>query len=180
MGALQDLYGTGKVKVISIIKQGSASAVKPYARGNSALFLIDATGSVFNDYSIGGYPPLNYVIKQDGKVYNGMEGFSETTLKSWIDSCIITGIEDKNKELRVESTELRVIKDKIYLGVAKAMDAELKIYDLCGRIREVVYEGILEKGSYEFNAKIKMRGIYFVTLESNNYKTTRKLVMMSR
>ncbi|MDD5529424.1 MAG: hypothetical protein PHX21_05275 [bacterium] len=36
-----------------------------------------------------GEVPLNYVIKPDGKVYNRMEGYNETTIKDWIDTSII-------------------------------------------------------------------------------------------
>lgn len=87
------------------------------------------------------------------------------------------GIEE-NKKLRVESTELRVEGKRIYLEMTDARDVELRVYDLSGREREVVYEGMLGAGKYTFGAKVPGAGVYFIKLETGNYRTTQKLILI--
>ncbi|MFA5032998.1 MAG: kelch repeat-containing protein [bacterium] len=76
------------------------------------------------------------------------------------------------------NADLKIIKEKIYLDVPKAMQAELKIYDLCGRLQSTVYNGIFSKGDYTFTPNIKKSGVYFVRLTAGNYKQTKKLVLV--
>ncbi|MDD5528680.1 MAG: T9SS type A sorting domain-containing protein [bacterium] len=73
---------------------------------------------------------------------------------------------------------LQLLKDKIYLSAPKSINAELKIYDLCGRTKEVIYNGILSKGDYVFTPNIKKSGVYFVRVSAGNIKETKKLILM--
>ncbi|MDD5530578.1 MAG: choice-of-anchor D domain-containing protein [bacterium] len=88
MAAIQNQYGLAKLRVIAVGMLLTPSSLKSYARDNSALFLADASVSASTPYNINGTLPVNYVIKPDGKVYNGTTGFDEAQIKSWIDSCI--------------------------------------------------------------------------------------------
>lgn len=87
------------------------------------------------------------------------------------------GVEENPKCLMLNA-ELKIIKDKIYLAVENRMEVELKLYDLCGRMREVVYTGTLTKGNYIFTPNIRINGVYFATLSAGNIKTTKKLVFI--
>jgi hypothetical protein len=90
------------------------------------------------------------------------------------------GIEEK--QLPVVSgkwpVNIKTRKDKIYLEVAKAMEVNVKIYDLCGRFKEVVYQGTLSKGDYTFTSNVKKSGVYFVRLNAGTLKETKKLILM--
>ncbi|MFA5033751.1 MAG: PQQ-binding-like beta-propeller repeat protein [bacterium] len=93
-------------------------------------------------------------------------------------NCGCMGTEEKSKELKVESFEFKVIKEKIYLSVPNTIEADIKLYDLCGRMKEVIYLGALGKGNYTFTPNIHKNGIYFVRLTTGNYKLTKKLILM--
>jgi hypothetical protein len=113
------------------------------------------------------------------------------TTGSWILKFINVknGVEE-SKKLRVQSTELRVIKNKISLSVPNSdyTNILLTIYDLSGREKEVVYAGTLTKGNYTFTPNIHKSGIYFVRLtavchserreESNIINVTKKLILV--
>jgi outer membrane protein assembly factor BamB len=93
-------------------------------------------------------------------------------------NCGCMGTEEKSKELKVESFEFKVIKEKIYLSVPNTIEADIKLYDLCGRLKENVYSGTLTKGNYTFIPKIQIAGIYFINLKIGNYKETKKLILI--
>ncbi|MDD5528677.1 MAG: T9SS type A sorting domain-containing protein [bacterium] len=76
------------------------------------------------------------------------------------------------------NADLQIRKNKIYLDVPKSINAELKIYDLCGRTKEVIYNGALSKGDYVFTPNVKKNGVYFVRVTTNNFKETKKLVLI--
>ncbi|MDD2890333.1 MAG: SBBP repeat-containing protein [bacterium] len=115
----------------------------------------------------------NWYVYVTGISY-GEYNFDYATIKY---SCV--GIEEtSNLDFRFRNADLRIIKDKIYLEVPKSINAELKIYDLSGRIKETVYKGALSKGDYVFTPKVKKNGVYFVTLKTGEYKETKKLILM--
>ncbi|MDD5528686.1 MAG: T9SS type A sorting domain-containing protein [bacterium] len=76
------------------------------------------------------------------------------------------------------NADLQIIKGKIYLSAPKSINTELKIYDLCGRLQSTVYQGLLSKGDYTFTPNIKKSGVYFVRLTTNNFKETKKMVLI--
>ncbi|MDD5528684.1 MAG: T9SS type A sorting domain-containing protein [bacterium] len=102
----------------------------------------------------------------------------------WIDDVSITGtpvvgIEEQGSlKPSLQAVDLKIIKGKIYLSAPKSINAELKIYDLCGRTKEVIYSGTLSKGDYTFTPNIKKSGVYFVKLSAGNIKETKKLILM--
>ena len=111
-------------------------------------------------------------------------------------NCGCMGLEEKWSEAtsrlggdQISNMEIR--KNKICLFASNSINAELTIYDLCGRIKEVVYTGTLSKGDYTFTPNIKTNGIYFVRLstichsesaagveESNIFTETKKLTII--
>ncbi|MDD5528637.1 MAG: family 16 glycosylhydrolase [bacterium] len=81
-------------------------------------------------------------------------------------------------DFRLGIVDLQIIKGKIYLSAPKSINMELKIYDLCGREKEVVCQGTLTKGNYTFTPNIKKSGVYFVRLTAGNSKETKKLILV--
>ncbi|MDD5530703.1 MAG: T9SS type A sorting domain-containing protein [bacterium] len=91
------------------------------------------------------------------------------------------GVEEEQQQQQQSSVvggQLSVIKDKIYLSVPNRIEANIKIYDLCGRLKSTVYQGILNKGNYTFAPNIRNNGIYFATLSTDVYKETKKLILI--
>ncbi|MDD5530461.1 MAG: T9SS type A sorting domain-containing protein [bacterium] len=87
------------------------------------------------------------------------------------------GIEEKSK-IKNQISKLEIRKNKIYLDVAKMIDVNIKIYDLCGREKGTIYMGVLSKGNYTFTPNIHKNGIYFVRLSAGKYKEIKKLILM--
>ncbi|MDD5528644.1 MAG: T9SS type A sorting domain-containing protein [bacterium] len=94
--------------------------------------------------------------------------------------CKETGIEETNAKCLMPNAELQIIKDKICLSVPnnEYTNTLITIYDLCGRMKEIVYNGELTKGNYTFTPNIKKSGVYFVQLKTNNFTETKKLILM--
>ncbi|MDD5528640.1 MAG: YCF48-related protein [bacterium] len=99
-------------------------------------------------------------------------------------------IGEEEERLSVVSGQLsvKIIKDKIYLSVPNNEYTNMEhpalavtlitIYDLCGREKEVVYNGTLSKGNYTFTPNIRTNGIYFVRLKTNNFTETKKITII--
>ncbi|MDD2890849.1 MAG: S8 family peptidase [bacterium] len=87
------------------------------------------------------------------------------------------GIED-NSDFGMRVSEFGIKKDKICLAVAGAMNVDIKLYDLSGREKETIYTGVLSKGNYTFTPEIKMSGVYFVKLSTDNGSLSRKMVLI--
>ncbi|MDD5529521.1 MAG: T9SS type A sorting domain-containing protein [bacterium] len=109
---------------------------------------------------------------------------SPKTLKVWVCKYTGPGIEENSDSGRRSSSggnaDLKIIKDKIYLSVPnnECTNALLTIYDLCGRMKEIVYTGVLNKGNYTFTPNIRKSGIYFVRLTAGTFKETKKLILI--
>ena len=59
-------------------------------------------------------------------------------------------------------------------------DVELSIYDVNGRLVDVLYSNFLESGyhSYEWNASNQSSGLYIVNLKSNNKVHKSKIMLI--
>jgi hypothetical protein len=69
----------------------------------------------------------------------------------------------------------------IKFGLNKRSDISLSLYDITGRRLKDIYSGTQEQGSHEFllNKEDELsEGIYFILLETGNYKITKKLVIV--
>lgn len=65
-------------------------------------------------------------------------------------------------------------------SLAKAGEVSLKIYDVTGRLKAVLFEGLKEAGEWktDFNAQGISAGIYFVRLEANGNTDSMKIVYL--
>jgi hypothetical protein len=143
LDVIQNDYGLSQLKIITINIRESWNIVKSYARGSPCLFLRDGTESVWNMYRQNNWVPLNYVIKPDSSqtVYNWMEGFSESTIRNWIDQCLV-GVEGKRSFVlsmvsypnlfSPSSGQFTVI--KLQLPCTLKCEPELKIYNSIGKV----------------------------------------------
>ena len=74
---------------------------------------------------------------------------------------------EESKEFRVQSSEFRVMGRGVYLFTPNAISVDIKLYDICGRLKQVLYNGVLSKGGHTFMPNIKDSGVYFVILQIN-------------
>jgi hypothetical protein len=99
--------------------------------------------------------------------------------------CPITGVSE-DKELRVKSLELRVRAvsrgtDKmpvLLLFAPNAMEVDIRVYDVCGKLKQVVYEGVLSKGEHTFASDFDGTGVYFAVLRAQKSKKSLKMIRL--
>jgi clostripain len=92
----------------------------------------------------------------------------------------IIGIEEpSNLDFVLGIADFKIIKNKISLSVPNNdyTNIRLTLYDLCGRMKEIVYNGVLTKGNYSFTPGIHKSGVYFVRLKTNTVSYTQKLII---
>ena len=83
---------------------------------------------------------------------------------------------EENRELRVKSLKFRVVNKGIYLFTPNAVEVDIKLYDVCGRLQQILYKGVLSKGGHTFIPNIKHSGVYFVILRSHKIKESLKII----
>ncbi len=68
---------------------------------------------------------------------------------------------------------------EIQLDIPKSSFVNLTVYDIVGKLAEVLVNGNLEAGSYsvEWNASQYPSGIYFYQLSTGNFIQTRKMIL---
>ncbi|MDD5530493.1 MAG: T9SS type A sorting domain-containing protein [bacterium] len=183
MAAIQDEYGLSKLRVIAVGMVLTSSTLKPYARGSSALFLADQAVSASGNYNINGTLPVNYVIKPDGKVYNGTTGFNETTIKSWIDACVIGVEENTNKtqtlKLTFSPNPFKV--STVISAQGIETNGSLQIQDLSGRVVKsfsITPNSTIKWDRKDNNGREVSVGMYFCKLTVGKVSLTQKLVVL--
>ena len=71
---------------------------------------------------------------------------------------------------------------KIRFSVAEPGLVTLKVYNLLGQEVATLLNNEMKSGSYEvdFNAASYSSGVYFYTITANNYKATKKMILMKQ
>jgi len=182
LAAIQNQYGTTKLRVLAIGYE-AISTIKTYARVSSALFLRDATGSSYSLYSSSSSIPLNYVIKPDGKVQNSMFGFNETTIKGWIDACVI-GVEENSNKTQTPKLVFSPNPFKVATVIGAQgieTNGSLQIQDLSGRVVKsfsITPNSTIKWDRKDNNGREVPVGMYFCKLTSGDVSLTQKLVVL--
>lgn len=89
------------------------------------------------------------------------------------------GVEEGTKKQDARcKIEFKTIGDKIYLYTPRVIEANIKIYDLCGREKCIIYSGILSEGNYTFSPNITGKGVYFIVLRAGNISKSEKLIKL--
>ncbi len=50
------------------------------------------------------------------------------------------------------------------------------VHDICGRLKDVVYKGVLSKGGHTFIPNTRKSGVYFAVLRSHKIKKSLKII----
>ncbi len=72
--------------------------------------------------------------------------------------------------------EFKAMGKGIYLFTPNAVQVDINVYDISGRLEQTIYKGVLSKGGHTFMPNIKNSGVYFVTLHNQNFKKSLKLI----
>ncbi len=72
--------------------------------------------------------------------------------------------------------EFRSMGKGVYLFTPNAVQVDINVYDVSGKLEQTIYKGVLSKGGHTFMPNIKSSGVYFVTLQSHNFKQSLKLI----
>lgn len=69
---------------------------------------------------------------------------------------------------------------KIKIDLPASSDVELVVYDLLGKEAAIIYQGVLQQGSheFEFNSLEVTSGIYILQLRTDNLYAHKKLVLI--
>ena len=78
-----------------------------------------------------------------------------------------------NKQFPVTA---KTIKDKVYLSLQKSASVKLSLYNITGRLLNIIYDGSLSSGSYTFTPTINHSGIYFAILRTDGITYPLKIV----
>ncbi|MDD5529260.1 MAG: T9SS type A sorting domain-containing protein [bacterium] len=185
MTAIQDSFTTSKLRILAINIGGTQDILKQYARGNSALFLLDASSSAFSLYYITSAIPLNYIIRPNGKVFHGIPGgYCEAQIKSYIDSCLI-GIEEPNTVSTVQNPTLVLSPNPFKVAMmisAKGIKTagDLQIQDLTGRVVKsfsLAPNSTVKWDRKDNNGREVPVGMYFCRFNNGDVNLTGKVVM---
>ncbi len=91
-----------------------------------------------------------------------------------LDDVHSTNIEE-NRKPNTNNLEFKAMGKGIYLFTPNAIQVDINVYDVSGRLEQTIYKGILSKGRHTFMPKIKSSGIYFAVLKSSNFNKRIKL-----
>lgn len=160
------------------------SVTKSFARGSSALYLVDASGGTYMSYNINGYVPLNYVIKPNGTVYNGTVGFDESTIESWINASIVAV--EENNAAKVETPKLvfsaNPFKAKTVISIrGVGTVGTLQIHDLTGKLVKsfsITPNSAVTWDRTDNNDMHMPAGMYFCSLNAGKVSLTKKLIVL--
>jgi hypothetical protein len=148
-----DYGGQGYTPFAINLWQDMNSVVKPYARQYTYTFLRDG-GSAWNLYKMNSYIPLNYVIDTTGLVVGSMEGFTESTIRGWIEP-FLTGVEETPAVQPIEFTVVGanpvVGHSAVRFNLPKAANVSLRVYSSSGALVRTLASGQMPAGANTVN-----------------------------
>jgi len=131
-------YGALGFQPLCIDLWENMNVVKTYARMYSQQFLRDP-GTVWPNYTIGNYTPLNYVIDTAGIVVYEAVGFNETVIRAEIEANLPPpGINEgaRGPTLRITSIEPNPTSQAVVVrfSAVKSTDVTMRIYSNLGTL----------------------------------------------
>jgi outer membrane protein assembly factor BamB len=151
-------------------------------------YCLNSDGTILWTYNLGG---LEYdsspTIGSDGTLYIGTHsgggGFQVQNLIAFRDTVTSVGEENRIVEsYRLEQNYPNPFNSttNIKYSIPQSGRVTLTIYDIMGRVVAVLLDKYQEAGSYDviFQPKDLASGIYFYTLNSGNFTSTKKLILL--
>ncbi len=129
------------------------SVVKVYARQYDFTFLRDG-GTAWNLYNRSNSIPLNYVVDTAGIVVGGMVGFSESSIRGWVEP-FLTGVEETPAVSPIEFTVVGanpvVGHSAVRFNLPKAANVTLRVYSSSGALVRTLCNGQMAAGANTVN-----------------------------
>ena len=85
-------------------------------------------------------------------------------------------VEERDYRLQVTGCRLQVIGKGVYLFTPNAISVDIKLYDVCGRLQQTIYKGVLTKGGHTFIPNIRNSGVYFAVLYTHRLRQSLKII----
>jgi len=151
---MYDEYGPYGFEPIAInLWQDMNTVVKTFARQYSFTFLRDA-GTAWNLYKITNSIPLNFVVDTAGIVVGGMVGFTESTIRAWIEP-YLTGVSETPRvqplEFAVLGANPAVGRSMVRFSLPKATNVTLRVYSTSGALVRTLVNGQMPAGANTVN-----------------------------
>jgi len=145
---MYDDYQGMNFEPLSINLWENWNTIKYYARQYTYMFLRDG-GAVWNTYKINGGIPLNYVVDTAGIVVGRMEGFSESTIRNWIEP-YLTGVAENPAPAPIEFAVIGanpvVGHSAVRFSLPKAENVSLRVYSSSGALVRTLCNGQMPAG----------------------------------
>ncbi len=164
--------------------------IKYYASQYNYTHFEDRGRAAWNLYRIAGYVPLNYVVDTAGIVIGGMEGFTESTIRAWIESSLPPlGIEENKVIQKIDllsvEPSLTNTRTNIKFNLTKAGHAVARIYATSGKLVKTMFDVNLSAGVHNFNWDLKddagysvANGIYLYELTTGSVSARTKISVL--
>jgi hypothetical protein len=147
---MYDDYREQGFEPLSINLWENWSTIKYYARQYSYLFLRDG-GSVFNVWKISNSIPTNFVVDTAQLVVGGMVGFTEATIRGWIEP-FLTGVEETPAAAPIEFAAVGanpvVGHSSVRFSLPKAANVTLRVYSTAGAVVRTLACGQMPAGEH--------------------------------
>ncbi len=88
-----------------------------------------------------------------------------------------SNVEERNT--RGYGIEFKAMGKGIYLFTPNAMQVDINVYDVSGKLEQIIYKGVLSKGVHTFIPNIKSSGVHFIVLKSSNFSKSVKLIKLA-
>lgn len=117
-------------------------------------------------------------------VYSGYAPHPYNGMRIWAKLSPFTGVEE-NENLKVQNAKLEINQNPVFGGTVISYQLpvksriSLKMYDISGREVKTLVNGKVNPGCYDIklDARDLSAGIYFVRMNSKEFKATRKLII---
>jgi hypothetical protein len=124
------------------------AVVKVFARQYTFPFFRDDF-TAWTAYKMDGYVPLNYVVDTAGLVVNSMEGFTESTIRGWIESSMPGVSETHAQPLGLASAGANPVvgHGAVRFNLPRAANVSLRVYSTSGALVRTLVNGQMPAGS---------------------------------
>lgn len=186
---MYDDYGDRGFVPVTINLWQDMSIVKAYASQYTYPYWRDGNGSVWNLYNINNSIPVNYVLDTTMTVLYGSTGFSETTLRYYIENALPqVGVEEGQLPVaRIESVRPSPARGPVTVRLAlpQAGRVSVRVFSSAGRLVRELHSGEVAAGQRDFSWNLTGRdgarvpaGTYFVELNAAGQSSRTKLSVL--